>query len=155
MAQQLSATTADPSRVIWHLCQQLEFFADHKPVLLKQLTQGKRTSSYQVQTNRGHYVLRHYGPSVLGVCRQQELRCQHAAAAVVNEASRSLRDVAGSGDEMLGRDDDAGRDPGRFRKPWRPAFVEIDGAHQSGAARCLDHHGRLIPVYRRPHSVPR
>lgn len=82
MAQQLSATTAaDSSSVIWHLCQQLEFFADHKPLLLKQLTQGKRTSSYQVQTDRGHYVVRHYGPSVLGVCRQQELRCQHAAAA--------------------------------------------------------------------------
>lgn len=81
MAQQLPATTADEPRLIWHLCQQLEFFADHEPLLLKQLTQGKRTSSYQVQTNRGHYVLRHYGPSVLGVCRQQELRCQHAAAA--------------------------------------------------------------------------
>lgn len=80
MAQQLSATT-DSSRLIWHLCQQLEFFADHQPVLLKQLTQGKRTCSYQVQTNRGHYVLRHYGTAVLGVCRQQELRCQHAAAA--------------------------------------------------------------------------
>jgi len=52
MAQQLSATTAaDSSSVIWHLCQQLEFFADHKPLLLKQLTQGKRTSSYQVQTD--------------------------------------------------------------------------------------------------------
>ncbi len=82
MAQQLSATTADQPRMIWNLCQQLEFFADHKPVQLKQLTQGKRTSSYQVQTDRGHYVVRHYGPSVLGVCRQQELRCQHAAAAV-------------------------------------------------------------------------
>jgi len=80
MAQQLSATT-DSSRVIWQLCQQLEFFAEHQPLQLKPLTQGKRTSSYQVQTDRGHYVLRHYGPSVLGVCRQQELRCQHAAAA--------------------------------------------------------------------------
>ncbi len=81
MAQQLSATTADRARVIWQLCQQLEFFADHQPLLLKQLTQGHRTSSYQVQTDKGHYVVRHYGPSVLGVCRQQELRCQHAAAA--------------------------------------------------------------------------
>lgn len=80
MAQQLSATT-DSSRLIWHLCQQLEFFADHQALLLKQLTQGKRTSSYQVHTTKGHYVLRHYGPAVLGVCRQQELRCQHAAAA--------------------------------------------------------------------------
>jgi thiamine kinase-like enzyme len=82
MAQQLSATTADQPRLIWNLCQQLEFFAEHQPVQLKQLTQGKRTSSYQVQTDRGHYVVRYYGPSVLGVCRQQELRCQHAAAAV-------------------------------------------------------------------------
>ncbi|RRJ23964.1 aminoglycoside phosphotransferase family protein [Rheinheimera mesophila] len=81
MAQQLSATTADPARLIWQLCQSLEFFADHKPLLLKQLTQGNRTSSYQVQTDRGHYAVRHYGPAVLGVCRQQELRCQHAAAA--------------------------------------------------------------------------
>ncbi len=81
MAQQLSATTADPSRLIWHLCQQLEFFAEHQPLQLRQLTQGNRTSSYQVQTDKGHYVLRHYGPAVLGVCRQQELRCQHAAAA--------------------------------------------------------------------------
>ena len=81
MAQQLSTTATDQSRVIWHLCQQLEFFADHQPLLLRQLTQGKRTSSYQVQTDKGQYVVRHYGPSVLGVCRQQELRCQHAAAA--------------------------------------------------------------------------
>jgi thiamine kinase-like enzyme len=81
MAQQLSATTADSARLIWHLCQQLEFFAEHQPLQLRQLTQGNRTSSYQVQTDRGHYVLRHYGPAVLGVCRQQELRCQHAAAA--------------------------------------------------------------------------
>lgn len=81
MAQQLSATTADSARLIWHLCQQLEFFAEHQPLQLRQLTQGNRTSSYQVQTDKGHYVLRHYGPAVLGVCRQQELRCQHAAAA--------------------------------------------------------------------------
>lgn len=81
MAQQLSATTADQARLIWHLCQQLEFFAEHEPLVMQQLTHGKRTSSYQVQTDKGHYVLRHYGPSVLGVCRQQELRCQHAAAA--------------------------------------------------------------------------
>lgn len=81
MAQQLSATTADSARLIWHLCQQLEFFAEHQPLQLRQLTQGNRTSSYQVQTDRGHYVLRHYGPAVLGVCRQQELRAQHAAAA--------------------------------------------------------------------------
>ncbi|MCA1930080.1 phosphotransferase [Rheinheimera sp.] len=81
MAQQLSATAADSARLIWHLCQQLEFFAEHSPLQLRQLTQGNRTCSYQVQTDKGHYVLRHYGPAVLGVCRQQELRCQHAAAA--------------------------------------------------------------------------
>lgn len=81
MAQQLSATTAGSSSLIWRLCQPLEFFADHQPLLLKQLTQGKRTSSYQVLTDKGHYLVRHYGSEVLGVCRQQELRCQHAAAA--------------------------------------------------------------------------
>ncbi len=35
-----------------------------------------------MHTQRGHYLLRHYSPLVTGVCRQQELRCQHAAAAV-------------------------------------------------------------------------
>ncbi len=35
-----------------------------------------------MHTQRGHYLLRHYSPFVTGVCRQQELRCQHAAAAV-------------------------------------------------------------------------
>jgi thiamine kinase-like enzyme len=80
MAQQLSAT-AGSTRVIWQLCQQLEFFADHQPLLLQQLTAGKRTCSYLVHTDKGQYLLRHYGPAVLGVCRQQELRCQHAAAA--------------------------------------------------------------------------
>ena len=55
----------------------------------------------------------------------------------------------------MGRDRNSDGDPGRPGKPGPLAFVEVDGAHQSGAARCLDHHGRLIPVYRRPHSVPR
>lgn len=80
MAQQLP-TTATEQR-IWHLCQQLEFFANHVPLALQKLAASSTNDNYYVHTQRGHYLLRHYKPGVAGVCRQQELRCQHAAAAV-------------------------------------------------------------------------
>jgi thiamine kinase-like enzyme len=79
MAQQLSAST---EQQIWHLCQRLEFFANHQPLALQKLAASSTNDNYYVHTQRGHYLLRHYAPFVEGVCRQQELRCQHAAAAV-------------------------------------------------------------------------
>lgn len=80
MATQLPAT-ANEQR-IWHLCQRLEFFASHLPLALQKLAASSTNDNYYVHTQRGHYLLRHYSPHVSGVCRQQELRCQHAAAAV-------------------------------------------------------------------------
>ena len=79
MAQQLSTST---EQQIWHLCQRLEFFANHQPLALQKLAASSTNDNYYVHTHRGHYLLRHYAPFVEGVCRQQELRCQHAAAAV-------------------------------------------------------------------------
>lgn len=52
------------------------------PLALQRLAASSTNENYYVQTHRGHYLLRHYRPDVAGVCRQQELRCQHAAAAV-------------------------------------------------------------------------
>lgn len=80
MAQQLPTTAAE--RQIWHLCQRLEFFANHVPLALQKLAASSTNDNYYVHTQRGHYLVRHYRPDVAGVCRQQELRCQHAAAAV-------------------------------------------------------------------------
>ncbi len=79
MAQQLSTAT---EQQIWHLCQRLEFFAYHVPLSLQKLATSSTNDNYYIHTQRGHYLLRHYAPFVEGVCRQQELRCQHAAAAV-------------------------------------------------------------------------
>lgn len=79
MAQQLSTAT---EQQIWHLCQRLEFFAYHLPLSLQKLATSSTNDNYYIHTQRGHYLLRHYAPFVEGVCRQQELRCQHAAAAV-------------------------------------------------------------------------
>lgn len=79
MAQQLSSST---EQQIWHLCQRLEFFANHLPLALQKLATSSTNDNYYIHTQRGHYLLRHYAPFVEGVCRQQELRCQHAAAAV-------------------------------------------------------------------------
>lgn len=78
MAQQLSTAT---EQQIWHLCQRLEFFANHIPLALQKLGASSTNDNYYIHTQRGHYLLRHYAPFVEGVCRQQELRCQHAAAA--------------------------------------------------------------------------
>lgn len=84
MAQSLStATTLDTgaSAVITRFCQHLEFFASHPPLEVKPLASGESNLNYYVRTERGEYVLRRYPVDTLGVCRQQELRCQHAAAA--------------------------------------------------------------------------
>lgn len=51
------------------------------PLALQKLGASSTNDNYYVHTQRGHYLLRHYSPDVSGVCRQQELRCQHAAAA--------------------------------------------------------------------------
>lgn len=80
MAQQLPVTATEQR--IWHLCQRLEFFANHIPLALQKLAASSTNDNYYIHTQRGHYLLRHYAPFVTGVCRQQELRCQHAAAAV-------------------------------------------------------------------------
>jgi len=80
MAQPLPATATEQR--IWHLCQRLEFFANHLPLALQKLAASSTNDNYYVHTQRGHYLVRHYKPGVAGVCRQQELRCQHAAAAV-------------------------------------------------------------------------
>ncbi|MFC4655288.1 phosphotransferase [Rheinheimera marina] len=79
MATELPAATA--TSLIWALCQRLEFFAEHQPLQLEQLTFGQLTQTFRVKTDQGHYAVRHYADSVLPVRRQQELRCQHAAAA--------------------------------------------------------------------------
>ncbi|MDZ7901125.1 MAG: phosphotransferase [Rheinheimera sp.] len=80
MAQQLPVTATEQQ--IWHLCQRLEFFANHLPLALQKLATSSTNDNYYIHTQRGHYLLRHYASFVTGVCRQQELRCQHAAAAV-------------------------------------------------------------------------
>ncbi|MEN3160299.1 phosphotransferase [Alkalimonas sp. NCh-2] len=93
MAQPLPATTTyqragaaaglsedEAEQRIRQLCLHLEFFASHPPLAMRPLSQGSTNLSYWVQTIRGEYVVRHYSPDVTGVCRQQELRCQHAAA---------------------------------------------------------------------------
>ncbi|MEE2001807.1 phosphotransferase [Alkalimonas sp. MEB108] len=93
MAQPLPATTTyqragaaagltddEAAQRIRQLCLHLEFFASHPPIAMKPLSQGSTNLSYWVKTKRGEYVVRHYAPDVTGVCRQQELRCQHAAA---------------------------------------------------------------------------
>ncbi|SEA09581.1 phosphotransferase [Alkalimonas amylolytica] len=93
MAQPLPATTTyqragaaaglsddEAEQRIRQLCLHLEFFASHPPIAMKPLSQGSTNLSYWVKTKRGEYVVRHYAPDVTGVCRQQELRCQHAAA---------------------------------------------------------------------------
>ncbi len=49
---------------------------------MQKLAASSTNDNYYIHTQRGHYLLRHYAPFVTGVCRQQELRCQHAAAAV-------------------------------------------------------------------------
>ncbi len=80
MAQSLSAATDGEIERITRLCRRLEFFVSRPPLLLRPLSQGESNQSYYVKTAQGEYVLRCY-PADSAVCRQQEFRCQHAAAA--------------------------------------------------------------------------
>lgn len=81
MAQPLSdAATSEQQRVITQLCLQLEFFEGHSPLQIRPLAAGQSNQNFYLATARGEYVLRRY-LSQLGVCRQQEFRCQQAAAA--------------------------------------------------------------------------
>ena len=80
MAQSLSAATSREIEYVKHLCQRLEFFASCPPLTLTALSHGDSNQSYVVHTARADYVLRCYTTDS-AVCRQQELRCQHAAAA--------------------------------------------------------------------------
>lgn len=80
MAQSLSAATCSEIERVTRLCQRLEFFVAQPPLKVQALSQGESNQSYYVKTAQGEYVLRCY-PADSVVCRQQELRCQHAAAA--------------------------------------------------------------------------
>lgn len=80
MAQSLSAATGREIEYVTRLCQRLEFFANCPPLSLNALSHGDSNQSYVIHTGRADYVLRCYS-SDIAVCRQQELRCQHAAAA--------------------------------------------------------------------------
>jgi thiamine kinase len=53
----------------------------HPPLEIRTLAAGQSNLNYYLQTTRGEYVLRCYGTSTPGACRQQEFRCQQAAAA--------------------------------------------------------------------------
>ncbi|MAD75722.1 MAG: choline kinase [Rheinheimera sp.] len=81
MAGKLSAATATGGvGPVSALCRHLEFFAAHPALAVTPLSNGELNLNYQVETCRGMYALRRYPASSSGVCRQQELRCQHAAA---------------------------------------------------------------------------
>jgi thiamine kinase len=80
LAQSLSATTGSEIERVTRLCQRLEFFVIQPPQEVRALSHGESNQSYYVKTGQGEYVLRCY-PAESVVCRQQELRCQHAAAA--------------------------------------------------------------------------
>jgi len=80
LAQSLSATTDSEIERVTRLCRRLEFFVARPPLQVKPLSHGESNQSYYVKTAQGEYVLRCY-PADSAVCRQQELRCQHAAAA--------------------------------------------------------------------------
>ena len=81
MAGELSAATATGDvGQITALCRHLEFFAAHPALAVTPLSNGELNLNYRVETSRGVYAVRRYPPSSSGVCRQQELRCQHAAA---------------------------------------------------------------------------
>ena len=81
MAGKLSAATATGGvGQVSALCRHLEFFAAHPARVVTPLSNGELNLNYRVETCRGMYALRRYPASTSGVCRQQELRCQHAAA---------------------------------------------------------------------------
>ncbi|MBV2130193.1 phosphotransferase [Arsukibacterium indicum] len=80
MAGELStATPTGAASQITALCRHLEFFAGHPPLAISPLSNGDLNLNYRVETRRGLYAVRRY-PVSSAVCRQQELRCQHAAA---------------------------------------------------------------------------
>ncbi|MBZ9611515.1 phosphotransferase [Rheinheimera maricola] len=80
MAQSLSTATSSEIEHVTRLCQRLEFFVVQPPLQVRPLSHGESNQSYYVKTAQGEYVLRCY-PADSAICRQQELRCQHAAAA--------------------------------------------------------------------------
>ena len=81
MAGKLSAAAGTGgARQITALCRHLEFFTGHPPLAISPLSNGDLNLNYRVETCRGLYVVRRYPASSRLVCRQQELRCQHAAA---------------------------------------------------------------------------
>lgn len=80
MAQSLSAAASSEIEHVTRLCQRLEFFVNQPPQQVRALSHGESNQSYYIKTAQAEYVLRCY-PSDSMVCRQQELRCQHAAAA--------------------------------------------------------------------------
>ncbi|HSG50531.1 MAG TPA: phosphotransferase [Rheinheimera sp.] len=80
MAQSLSAAAGSEIEHVTRLCRRLEFFVSHPPLKVRALSHGESNQSYYVATQQGEYVLRCY-PEYSAVCLQQELRCQHAAAA--------------------------------------------------------------------------
>ncbi len=80
MAQSLSAATGSEIEHVTRLCQRLEFFVSRPLLAVRALSHGNSNQSYHIHTAQGDYVLRCY-PEQSPVCRQQELRCQHAAAA--------------------------------------------------------------------------
>ncbi|MCF4008505.1 phosphotransferase [Rheinheimera sp. UJ63] len=85
MAQSLSTAAnidVGSSAAISRFCEHLEFFSGHPPLIVRPLASGESNLNYYIKTERGEYVLRRYPLDTLGVCRQQELRCQHAAAAI-------------------------------------------------------------------------
>ena len=124
MAQQLSTST---EQQIWHLCQRLEFFANHQPLALQKLAASSTNDNYYVHTHRGHYLLRHYAPFVEGVCRQLVLRCQHAAAAVKSVPGYFVSAVTKSDQHSTGC----------FAPNNRPALQQDQRAVASRAAVCL------------------
>ncbi len=80
-AGELSAIDIMQAGNIASFCQHLEFFADHPPLQIRPLSAGNTNLSYYIRTARSEYVLRRYNSLLSGRCHQQELRCQHAAAA--------------------------------------------------------------------------
>ena len=80
MAQSLSTAADHEIEHVTRLCQRLEFFVSQPPLKVRALSQGESNQSFYVSTALGEYVLRSY-PVGSDICRHQELRCQHAAAA--------------------------------------------------------------------------
>ena len=80
MAQSLPTATHSEIEHVTRLCQRLDFFVHQPPLAVSALSHGDSNQSYHIHTAHGDYVLRCY-PADSAVCRQQELRCQHAAAA--------------------------------------------------------------------------